>query len=507
MNLATALHHAGQAFPKHPAVARGRATVLTYDELARRAGVLAEGLRTRLGLKPGDRVAIASKNRPAYIEAMYGIWWGGFAAVPANAKLHGAELGYILENSAARVCFAGPELMDAISEHWPDSLEHLIEFGGNDYEDLLTGEPAQVAATAYDDLAWLFYTSGTTGRPKGAMLTHANLNAMASAYQSHIDPTGPDDAIVHAAPLSHGSGIYMIPHINMAACHVIPETGSFDAAEIFDLADAWPGTSLFAAPTMVKRMTECPADVPAAGFRTITYGGGPMYVEDARAALQRFGPCLAQIYGQGESPMTITICDCGTLADKNHPRWPERLASVGIASPVVEVRIADADDKTLPAGETGEILVRGAPVMKGYWQNPEATEETLRGGWLHTGDMGALDDDGFLTLMDRAKDVIISGGSNIYPREVEEVLLRHPDVSEVSVIGRADAEWGEVLIAYVVGTAPEAELDALCLNSIARFKRPKAYMRLDALPKNNYGKVLKTELREIDAASEKAGEE
>jgi long-chain acyl-CoA synthetase len=162
------------------------------------------------------------------------------------------------------------------------------------------------------------------------------------------------------------------------------------------------------------------------------------------------------------------------------------------------VRVADADDRALPAGEPGEILCRGDVVMAGYWQNPEASAATLRGGYLHTGDIGAFDADGYLTIKDRSKDMIISGGSNIYPREVEEVLLRHARVREVSVIGRPDREWGEVVVAYVVGDAPAAELDALCLAAIARFKRPKDYVFVDALPKNNYGKILKTELRTLD---------
>ena len=497
MNLANWLDRAGKAFPDNPAVAKATTTVQTYGELAERAAKLAGGLAA-LGLQPGDRVAICSKNRPEYVEAFYGIWWGGFGAVPANAKLHGAELGYILENSGARACLVGPELEDAIREHAPESLQNLVVFGSDEYEALFAGDAAAMATTAPDDLAWLFYTSGTTGRPKGAMLTHRNLYAMALAYHADIDPTGPTDAIIHAAPMSHGSGIYMVPHVLAAACHVVPASGSFEPEEIFRLADHWPGTSLFAAPTMVKRMTDCPAENPKAGFRAIVYGGGPMYVEDARAALERFGPCLAQIYGQGESPMTITVCNRATIADKSHPRWPERLASVGIVNSAVEMRIADEDDNTLPVGEVGEILVRGDAVMKGYWQNPEATAETLKGGWLHTGDMGVIDEEGFLTLKDRAKDVVISGGSNIYPREVEEVLLEHPGVEEVSIIGRPDPEWGEILVAYVVGEATPAELDEMCLKRIARFKRPKAYVQMDELPKNNYGKVLKTALREMD---------
>jgi long-chain acyl-CoA synthetase len=235
------------------------------------------------------------------------------------------------------------------------------------------------------------------------------------------------------------------------------------------------------------------------GLRTIVYGGGPMYVQDIEEAVSVMGPRFVQIYGQGESPMTITALARALVADRAHPRWRERLGSVGLAQSCVEVRIADPDGRPLPAGETGEILVRGAPVMLGYWRNAEASATTLRDGWLWTGDVGVLDQDGFLTLKDRSKDVIISGGTNIYPREVEEVLLLHPAVREVSVIGRPSAEWGEDVVAFVVpapGMSIDAsELDGLCLQHIARFKRPKAYFMEAELPKNNYGKVLKTELR------------
>jgi long-chain acyl-CoA synthetase len=211
------------------------------------------------------------------------------------------------------------------------------------------------------------------------------------------------------------------------------------------------------------------------------------------------GPRLSQIYGQGEAPMTITGLSKAQHAETDHPRWEHRLCSTGTARTDVEVRIVDEADRELPFGESGEVVVRGDVVMAGYWQDPDATARTLRGGWLHTGDIGAFDEDGFLTLKDRAKDMIISGGSNIYPREIEEVLLRHPDIAEVSIVGRKHADWGEEVIAFVV-TRPgaaidEAELDSLCLDHIARFKRPRVYRFVDALPKNNYGKVLKTELR------------
>jgi long-chain acyl-CoA synthetase len=220
------------------------------------------------------------------------------------------------------------------------------------------------------------------------------------------------------------------------------------------------------------------------------------------------GERLVQIYGQGEGPMAITALSREHIAGRSHPRWEARLGSVGVAQSAVEVVIADDNDVPLPTGEVGEVLVRGDVVMRGYWANPEASVQTLRNGWLHTGDVGSLDADGFLTLRDRSKDLIISGGSNVYPREVEEVLLRHPAVAEVSVVGRRHADWGEEIVAFVTlrpgAQASESELDALCLQHIARFKRPRVYRFVDSLPKNNYGKVLKTELR-ARLADEAAG--
>jgi long-chain acyl-CoA synthetase len=303
--------------------------------------------------------------------------------------------------------------------------------------------------------------------------------------------------------MSHGSGFYILPHVAHAGLNVVPESGGFDAPEIYALLQAHRGVTMFAAPTMVKRLVDFPGDAATANLKTIVYGGGPMYVADCKAAMARFGYKLAQIYGQGESPMTITAMGKAIHAATGHPRYEERLASVGQAFTGLEVMVASDDDRPLPAGEIGEILVRGDPVMAGYWDNPQASAETLRGGWLHSGDVGSLDEEGFLTLKDRSKDVIISGGSNVYPREVEEVLLRHPGVSEVSVVGQNDPEWGEVVVAFVVARGPHgarpdsAELDALCLDHIARFKRPKAYRYVDALPKNSTGKVLKTELRKL----------
>jgi long-chain acyl-CoA synthetase len=497
MNLATWLESAAKQEPQRPALGCGPRVLRTYAEVAARVARLAGALQA-MGLKSGERVAIATKNSPDYLEALYAIWHAGLAAVPANAKLHGAELGYILEQSGARLCFASDGLDTEIAAHAPRSLERLIVIGSAEYDRLFAADAAPLVPRDGSDLAWLFYTSGTTGRPKGAMLTHKALIAASEAYIAEVDALSPGDALLHAAPMSHGSGLYIMARVMGRGVNVVPESGGFEPEEIFELLRAWPRSSMFAAPTMVKRLIECGADCPNENISTIVYGGAPMYVEDALKALDRFGARLAQIYGQGESPMTITVLPKGDIANRAHPRWRDRLASVGRPFGCVNVLVAGEDERPLPAGETGEILCRGDTVMAGYWRNDEASAATLRGGYLHTGDVGAFDADGYLTLKDRSKDLIISGGSNIYPREVEEVLLRHAGVREVSVIGRPDREWGEVVVAYVVGEAPAAELDALCLAAIARFKRPKDYVFVDALPKNNYGKVLKTELRTLD---------
>lgn len=499
MNSALWLQHSGHSHADMPAVATAKRVVMSYGELAVRAAKLAGALREKFKLVPGDRVAIVAKNSADYLALLYGIWHAGCAAVPANAKLHGAELGYILEHSGARVCFASKGIDSEIAAHAPKSLEHLITIGSSEYGALFTADAIDVVPREPDDLAWLFYTSGTTGKPKGAMLTHRNLAVASHAYDTEVDPVSPGDAILHAAPMSHGSGLYIMQHVARLGVQVIPESGGFEPEEVFALFNHWPRMSMFAAPTMIKRLVDSPVDCNADNIRTLIWGGAPMYVEDALRALDRFGPRLAQIYGQGEAPMTITTLTKQEIADKAHPRWRERLASCGRPYSCVEVIVADADDKPVATGETGEILVRGDVVIAGYWRNEDASAASLRGGFLHTGDVGAFDADGFLTLKDRSKDLIISGGSNIYPREVEEVLLTHNGVREVSVIGRPDADWGEAVVAYVVGQVSPAELDALCLAQIARFKRPKDYVFVDALPKNNYGKILKTELRERDA--------
>ncbi len=504
MNIARLLDRAARSCGGLPAVAVGTTVALNYAELAARVRAMAGGLRRDFGLLPGDRVALSMKNCAAYFEIQNAIWQAGLVAVPVNAGLHPRELKYILENSGSRVCFASEEIGEVLEPLVGaiEGLDAVVRPGDRDYGMLLEGPEVDVAEVAADDPAWLFYTSGTTGRPKGATMTHRNLLTMTLSYYADIDSVSPGETIIHAAPLSHGSGLYGLPFIAKGGVAVIPESGGFDSDEIFALVAAWRGVSFFAVPTMVTRLVNASGSGAAdtANLKTIVYGGAPMYVEDLKRALDLFGPKLAQIYGQGESPMTITALGKCHHAESTNPRYAERLASTGIARTDVEVKVVDEVDGELSPGEIGEVVVRGDVVMKGYWENPAATAESLRGGWLHTGDLGAIDEAGFLTLKDRSKDMIISGGANVYPREIEEVLLRHGGVLECSVVGRPHPDWGEEIVAFVV-TQPDAsvsenELDQLCLDNVARFKRPRAYIFLDRLPKSNYGKILKTALRE-----------
>ncbi|HKU84724.1 MAG TPA: AMP-binding protein [Casimicrobiaceae bacterium] len=498
MNLFVLLEQAALRFPRRPAVCVGTGVSLDYAELASRA--LRLGARLSEQHREGDRVAIVTENRPEYVELLFGIWAAGMVAVPINAKLHAREVAQIVDDAGAAAAFVSPALeagvMDALRATSPAS--RVTAIGGAEYAECLrTRALPRAAPVSPETLAWLFYTSGTTGRSKGAMLSHRNLLAMTIAYLADIDTVDEHASLLHAAPMSHGSGLYILPYVARAARHVIPASAGFDPREFLDLCNRHPACAAFLAPTMVQRL-RVEAERSRAAFanlRTIVYGGGPMYVEELKKALSVFGPVFVQIYGQGEAPMTIT-----SLRRADHASADDAiLGSVGWPRTGVDVAIVDASGAPVPVGEVGEVVCRGDVVMNGYWNNPTASGEALRDGCLYTGDMGSRDACGYVTLRDRSKDVVISGGSNIYPREVEEVLLAHPGVAEACVIGQPDSEWGEVVVAFLVaapGTSLSAEsLDAHCLEHIARFKRPKRYLFVDSLPKNSYGKVLKRELR------------
>lgn len=503
MNPAEWLLSTAKTCPEAPALYCGTVQTADYGTFARRAASIAGALVER-GIAAGDRVAILMQNRTEYLEALYGIWWAGAAAVPINAKLHAKEAAWIIEDSGASVVFASLSNAAELEAVKPTCLDEIIIAGESSFSKLYEApKVSKPASMAVNDMIWLFYTSGTTGRPKGVMISAGNMIAMITGYLAGVGSHSRSDSTLYAAPMSHGAGIYNFMHVIAGSRHICPASGGFDAPEIFDLAAQFDRVSMFAAPTMVRRMVDHAKATGAAGdgLANVIYAGGPMYFADITEAVDTIGPRFVQIYGQGECPMAITVLSRETVADRSHPRWRQRLNSVGRQQMVSRVSVVNQQGKTLPTGEIGEIVVQGPAVMTGYWNNPDASLQTVRNGWLWTGDMGALDEDGYLTLHDRSKDMIISGGSNIYPREVEEVLLGHPTVAEVAVVGRPHAEWGEEVVACIVPTSDQPvdamALDALCIANIARFKRPKDYITLMTLPKNNYGKVVKTELRKL----------
>ena len=486
MNLFALLDQTAARFGDRGALYLGEQQRNTWSELRDRVLRLATSIG-ELGA-PGARIAVASENCPETVELMFAIWAAERVFVPINYKLHPREMEQILDDAGVTQVFASPKIAAGLSP----LTEVPIEIIGTDaYESRFGATPsAPPTTTDPSTLAWLFYTSGTTGRSKGAMLSHRNLMAMTVAHLADFDDPDENCSLIHGAPMSHGSGLYVPPYVLRGARQVVPASGAFEPDEFLDLCEYHPGCSAFLAPTMVQRLVQTGRSCPG-NLKTVVYGGGPMYVDSLKKAMAAFGPIFVQLYGQGEAPMTITGLRRADHIDADDTI----LGSVGYARSGVDVAVLRDDGSPAAVGEIGEIVCRGDVVMSGYWKNPDATAATLKDGWLHTGDMGSFDARGFLTLRERSKDVVISGGSNIYPREVEEVLIEHPAVSEACVVGAPDEEWGEVVVAFIVGAASEAELDAHLLERIARFKRPKRYEFVDEIPKNSYGKVLKRELR------------
>ncbi len=493
--LQTVARHRGQS----PAITfEGRQ--LTYAAFEHQAATIAGALINRHGLKVGDRVALILENCLEFLPALYGIWRAGLCAVPINAKLHPKEMAWIIDNCGAKLVLATAEIagkMSSVGDHtWPET----VITGTRAWMSMLFADPVVHAPADPNEEAWIFYTSGTTGRPKGAVLTHRHLLFASHAYYADIDFLDDRDCMLHAAPLSHGAGLYALPHIARGSHQIV--FPSFEPSQIFDALATRQNVSMFAAPTMVVRLLNDPmaGATSTSGLKTITYGGAPMYVADLKRGIGLFGPKFFQLYGQGEAPMTISGLTKAMHADCAHPEYEKRLGSAGIARTGCAFKIVSEDGKDVPFGEIGEIISKSDCVMKGYWNNAEANAKSLRDGWLWTGDLGSVDASGFLTIKDRSKDMIISGGSNVYPREIEEVLLTHKSVLECGVASRPHADWGEEVIAYVVKRpgmdVTVGELDQLCLDNIARFKRPKGYRFVERLPKSNYGKILKTELRD-----------
>lgn len=497
MNIALALLAAARTWSDNIAIAGLDGTRVRYGELAARARAIA-GALSRRGLEPGDRVALSASNAPEYFECLLGIWTAGLCAVPLNPRLHPREFEYAIRNSGAKLCFATGDL----APHLVDAGCGVVRIGSVDFVRMCEGVQLAPVERVPEDIAWLFYTSGTTGRPKGAMLSHRNLMAFIVSMLAD-GGAAVHDNVLHIAPLSHGSGFLGLVYLMRGRTNVVLLQGGLERDAVFGALNGFSPLSVFAVPTVIQTLMDklVPREM-VANIHMIYFGGAPMYVDDLKRAIAFFGAeRLWHLYGQGEAPMTITYLPPWLRDVSGTAKYETQLASVGIARTGVAVRVVDEDGADCAPGQVGEVVVRGDVVMSGYWDNPEATDAAFRDGWLRTGDLGALDEAGFLTLHDRSKDMIIAGGSNIYPREIEEVLLTHPDVRECAVVGVRDPKWGEVPAAFIVWSGSAAfnptALEEHCLAHLARFKRPRHYFVVAELPKNGYGKVLKTELREL----------
>jgi long-chain acyl-CoA synthetase len=493
--LAHVLQRALALYPQRVAVVDGNLR-FTYRQLAERVHRLAAGL-LGLGLKRGDRVAILDWNSHRYIEMFYACAHAGLAFMPVNSRLAVPELRYVLKDSDARgLAFSEPFL--PLYEELKGSLEYAIRLGP-DYESLLAdAQPLrEPVATELDEIMQIYYTSGTTGEPKGVCLTNRNMYAGGLDGVLALSATR-EDSWQHSGPLFHLATSF--------AVWSIPIVGGAQLTVHFD-----PKRAIQSIATEKVTMTSLPgailglmADVPGisaqvSSLRTIIYGGSPTpmgVLKKAGAVL----PGLSHAYGITETAGYVTnLKPIDHIFDGSEEEL-RRTASAGQATPLIDVRVVDDDGRDVPAGEVGEVICGGPKIMAGYWRKPEATAAVLKNGWYHTGDMGSMDDEGYLTLVDRKKDMIITGGENVYSMEVESVLSLHPAVAEVAVIGIPDEKWGEAVTAIVVprGAPPSAEeLMSYCRGKIAGYKVPKSVVfRSEALPKTGPGKIAKRVLRD-----------
>ena len=509
-NVASLLDGPSRWAADRPAVVLGDALLRTYAQLADAVARRAHALRDRLGVRPGDAVALFAGNCPEYLEWLFAIWHAGGVVVPISSRLHAREAGELVRASRARACFTTADLAQATATELDGSVPVVVA-GERDDAALLAAEPIEPADRGPADDAWIFFTSGTTGRAKGARITHANLLAMTAAHLADVAEIAPRDSIVHVASLSHASGLFALPFAARGAAHVLPPSGRLDVGELLALVAAGERSTSFVPPTALRRLCAAPqlGETPLDRLGTVLVGAAPVHADDLRAGVAALGPKLWNGYGQGETPLTITALSRDAIAEAVRAGDDERLGSVGVARFATRVRLVDEDDREVPDGEVGEVVVDGPTVMAGYLDMPEATAQALRGGRLHTGDLGRFGPGGHLTLVDRAKDVVITGGYNVYPREVEDVLLAEPSVAEAAVVGIPDREWGERVVAYLVAdpraTIDPTALDRRCLDAIARHKRPKEYVVVAELPRNAAGKVLKQALRERYAADHPTG--
>ncbi|WP_431803863.1 class I adenylate-forming enzyme family protein [Halobacillus andaensis] len=473
-------------YSEKPAVKDSRGTI-TFYQLKKNACRLAHALLQE-GLQKGDRVALLMSNRREHIEFDIAIAMTGLIKVPVNYRLHPKELEYIIKDSQSSILFGEQELIESVQ--FPikkididREYELFLSSHKEDFPQLEVNE---------EDIFTLMYTSGTTGKPKGGMLSHRNMITSALSLNMVCEITH-EDTIGHVAPLTHGSNFLSQSALFFGLKQVIFD--KFDPVDFLDDLEREKVSIIFLVPTLVNIMIhEENFDAEKLKYiKSINMAGSPIAVDKLNKALDLIGPRLAETYGLVEAPMTITMMPKHEL--RNHPN------SCGAIGPFVKVKILDENGAEVNNGEIGEVVCKGSLVMKGYWKNEKATKESIKNGWFYTGDLGWKDEAGYLHLVDRAKDTIITGGLNVYPREVEEVLNQHPDVKETCVFGVSDKKVGEAICAHVVLKDPslkihEEELILLCKEHLAGYKKPKFINFVDSLPKNTYGKIMRKTLRE-----------
>ncbi len=491
LNLASLLAKSAERSPDAPAIRLGESE-LTYAELDDRSARLATLLREQ-GIEAGDRVGVMLPNVPDFPVAYYGVLRAGAIVVPMNVLLKRREIAFYLEDSGAKLLLAWHGFCDQACDGAADAGVELIEVEPEAFATTLAEhEPTPgLADTAEDDTAVILYTSGTTGKPKGAELTHANLGRNADVSSRTTSEIGAGDVVLGALPLFHSFGqtVAMNASLGVGAClTLVPK---FDPGEALATMQRDGVTHFYGVPTMYGALLHHPErqSFDTSSLRICITGGASMPVEVLRGFEEAFGAKVMEGYGLSET---------SPVACSNHPDRERKAGSIGTPIEGVEMQVVDENDQPVAQGEVGEIVIRGHNIMKGYWQRPEATEEAMRGGWFHSGDMARTDEDGYLFIVDRKKDLIIRGGYNVYPREVEEVLYEHPKIREAAVLGVPHDEWGEEIGAAVVlhdgeELSPE-QVSAYVKERIAAYKYPRVVWFLNDLPKGPTGKILKREI-------------
>lgn len=492
-NLAVALHQAADRLPDEPAVIHGE-EVTTWGEMRRRVMAAAAGLRER-GVGHGNRVVVQSRNRLSMFESIYACWTLGAVWTPVNFRLMPDDVAFIARQSGATLMLAE----DVFAEHAVATGLPIVDLGAEWEAMAQLRTHAAPAPVDRDDPAWFFYTSGTTGRPKAGVLTHGQMQFVLTNHSADLMPGLSDrtDRSLVVAPLSHGAGLHQMVQVARGVTTVLPAGQRFDPGEIFRLIETHRITNAFTVPTILKMLAEHPAaaEHDHSSLRHVIYAGAPMTRADQRRALEVFGPCLVQYYGMGEVTGNITVlrADEHSLDDATHP-----IGSCGVPRTGMEVSIRTADGDAVERGTDGEVCVRGPAVFAGYHDSAAANAETFRDGWFRTGDLGHLDVRGFLYLTGRASDMFISGGSNVYPLEIEEHIAQHPHVADCAVFGMPDETWGEIGVAAIVAREgfDEAAFLAWLRERVAAYKLPRRVELFEALPTSGYGKVTKKLVRE-----------